>query len=81
MWLDIFDFEIAGDSNGGDLYTRLFGTKHWDLNMDLTAQPRTTPELVLIVYLGIFPGATLEFARSSVSGLSAVGPELIGLLP
>ena len=34
---------------------------------------------VLIVYLGVFPGATLELARSSVSGLSAVGPELIGL--
>ena len=37
--------------------------------------------VVLILYLGIFPGATLELARSSVSGLFAVGPELIGLLP
>ena len=37
--------------------------------------------VVLIVYLGIFPGATLELARSSVSGLSAVGPGLIGLGP
>jgi len=36
---------------------------------------------VLIVYLGVFPGATLELARSSVSGLSAVGPGLIGLVP
>ena len=35
----------------------------------------------LIVFLGIFPGWTLEFARSSVSGLSAVAPELIGLVP
>ncbi len=35
--------------------------------------------VVLIVYLGIFPGATMELARSSVSGFSAVGPELIGL--
>ncbi len=37
--------------------------------------------VVLIVYLGVFPGATLELARSSVSGLSAVGPELIGVGP
>ncbi len=37
--------------------------------------------VVLIVYLGIFPGATLELARSSVGGLSAVGTELIGLAP
>ncbi len=37
--------------------------------------------VVLIVYLGVFPGATLEFARSSVGGLSGVGPELIGLTP
>jgi len=37
--------------------------------------------VVLIVYLGVFPGATMEFARSSVSGLSAVGPDLIGLAP
>jgi NADH-quinone oxidoreductase subunit N len=37
--------------------------------------------VVLIVYLGVFPGATLELARSSVSGLSAVGPELIGVVP
>jgi len=37
--------------------------------------------VVLIVYLGIFPGATLELARSSVGGLSAVGTELIGLTP
>jgi len=35
--------------------------------------------VVLIVYLGVLPGAALEWARSSVSGLSAVGPELIGL--
>ena len=37
--------------------------------------------VVLIVYLGIFPGATLELAQSSVGGLSAVGPELIGSGP
>ncbi len=37
--------------------------------------------VVLIVYLGVFPGATMEFARSSVSGLSTVSPELIGLVP
>jgi hypothetical protein len=35
----------------------------------------------LIVFLGIFPGWTLEFARSSVSGLSTVAPDLIGLIP
>ena len=37
--------------------------------------------VVLIVYLGVFPGATMEFARSSVSGLSAAGPEILGLVP
>jgi NADH-quinone oxidoreductase subunit N len=37
--------------------------------------------VILIVYLGVFPGATMELARSSVSGLSAVGPDLIGLAP
>ena len=37
--------------------------------------------VVLILYLGIFPGATLELARSSVSLISALGPELIGLVP
>ena len=37
--------------------------------------------VVLIMYLGIFPGAALELARSSVSGLSAAGPALIGLVP
>ena len=36
---------------------------------------------LLIMYLGVFPGATLELARSSVSGLSAAGPGLIGLGP
>jgi len=36
--------------------------------------------VILIIYLGIFPGATMEFARSSVSALSAAGPELIGLV-
>ena len=37
--------------------------------------------VVLIVYLGVFPGATLELARSSVGALSAVGPGAIGLAP
>ena len=35
--------------------------------------------VILIVYLGVFPGATMDLARSSVSGLSAVSPDLIGL--
>ncbi len=37
--------------------------------------------VVLIVYLGILPGATMDLARSSVSGFSAVSPGLIGLAP
>jgi len=37
--------------------------------------------VILILYLGVFPGATMELARSSVTGLSAVGPDLIGLAP
>ena len=34
--------------------------------------------VILIVYLGIFPGVTMDLARASVSGLSSVGPDLIG---
>ncbi len=37
--------------------------------------------VVLIVYLGVFPGASMELARSSVEGMSGVGPGLIGLAP
>ena len=37
--------------------------------------------VILIVYLGIFPGATMDFARSGVSALSAASPESIGLAP
>ena len=37
--------------------------------------------VILIVYLGVFPGATMDLARSSVRGLSAVSPDLIGLVP
>ena len=37
--------------------------------------------VILIVYLGILPGATMELARSGVSALSPEGPELIGLVP
>ena len=37
--------------------------------------------VILIVYLGVLPGGTMDLARSSVSGLSTVGPELIGVAP
>ena len=37
--------------------------------------------VVLIVYLGIFPGAAMELARSSVEGPSLVDSGLIGLAP
>tara|TARA_Y100000590_G_scaffold470616_1_gene666996 strand:+ start:2620 stop:4116 length:1497 start_codon:yes stop_codon:yes gene_type:complete len=32
--------------------------------------------IVLVVYLGIFPDSALEFARSSIEGLSYIGPNL-----
>ena len=35
----------------------------------------------LVVYLGVFPGGALDFARSSVEGLSAVSEGLVGLAP
>jgi len=35
----------------------------------------------LILYTGIFPGATLEFARESVQGLGAIGGDLLGIAP
>jgi NADH:ubiquinone oxidoreductase subunit 2 (subunit N) len=37
--------------------------------------------VALILYLGIFPSATLDFARTSVQGLGAVGGGLLGLAP
>ncbi len=37
--------------------------------------------VVLIVYLGGFPGATLDLARSSVGALTAAGSGLVGLGP
>ena len=57
---------------------------------DVVADPIEVPfamrlaliaSVVLIVYLGVFPGATLDLARSSVGALSAVGPGSIGLAP
>jgi hypothetical protein len=35
---------------------------------------------MVVVWLGIFPGATLEFARASVAGLSALGG-MVGVAP
>jgi NADH:ubiquinone oxidoreductase subunit 2 (subunit N) len=37
--------------------------------------------VILIVYLGVFPGATMELARASVIGPASLGSELIGLAP
>jgi len=37
--------------------------------------------VAMILYLGIFPSAALDFARSSVQGLGAVGGGLLGLAP
>ncbi len=37
--------------------------------------------VALILYLGIFPSATLEFARVSVQGLGALGGALLGMGP
>ena len=37
--------------------------------------------VILILYLGVFPGATMDLARSSVAGLPSVGPALFGLAP
>jgi len=37
--------------------------------------------VAVILYLGIFPSAALDFARTSVQGLGAVGSGLIGLAP
>jgi len=37
--------------------------------------------VLLVVYLGVFPGGALEFARSSVEGLSSVGQGLVSLAP
>lgn len=37
--------------------------------------------VALILYLGIIPGAALEFAHSSVQGLGALGGSLLGMVP
>jgi NADH-quinone oxidoreductase subunit N len=61
-----------------------------DAPRDFTGEPIRVPiamrlalitGVVLIVYFGVFPGATMELARSSVSGLFVSGPALIGLAP
>jgi len=37
--------------------------------------------VALILYLGIFPGAALDFAHNSVQGLGALGGSLLGMAP
>jgi hypothetical protein len=37
--------------------------------------------VALILYLGIFPSAALDFAHSSVQGLGALGGSLLGMAP
>ena len=37
--------------------------------------------VALVLYLGIFPGETLELARASVQGLQLLGGDLIGMAP
>jgi NADH-quinone oxidoreductase subunit N len=37
--------------------------------------------VVIILYTGVFPGATMELARASVEGLSGVGLGLVGIAP
>ena len=37
--------------------------------------------VALILFLGIFPSAMLEFARASVQGLGSLGGGLLGLTP
>ena len=35
----------------------------------------------LVLYTGLFPGAALEFARTSVQGLGAMGCGILGTTP
>ena len=37
--------------------------------------------VALILYLGIFPSAVLEFAQASVQGLGTLGGSLLGMAP
>ena len=37
--------------------------------------------VVLILYTGVFPASTLEFARQSVQGLGALGGGMLGMVP
>ena len=57
------------------------GTASQPINVPVGMRVALVTGVILIVYLGVFPGATMEFARSSVTGLLDVGPGLIGLAP
>ena len=51
------------------------------ISVPLAMQLALVVGVVLVVYLGIFPGSTIDFARSSVEGLSAGGQGLVSLVP
>ena len=51
------------------------------ISVPLAMQLALVIGVVLVVYLGIFPGGTIDFARSSVEGLSAGGQGLVSLAP
>ncbi|MGD2071225.1 MAG: NADH-quinone oxidoreductase subunit N [Gemmatimonadota bacterium] len=55
--------------------------QHDGVFVPATARLALVAGVVLILYMGVFPGATMELARSSVEGLSGVGFGLLGMLP
>ena len=57
------------------------GTASQPISVPVGMRVALVTGVILIVYLGVFPGATMELARSSVTGLLDVGPGLIGLAP
>ena len=56
-------------------------TQHELVTAPLPMRVALLASVALILYLGVFPSATLDFARASVQGLGALGGGVIGLVP
>ena len=52
-----------------------------DLHVPLSMSVALLAGAAVVLWLGIFPGPTLDFARASVAGLTAVGSGLTGFAP
>ena len=54
---------------------------HAAIAVPLAMRVALVAAVVIVLYLGIFPGGALDFARSSVEGLASVGQDVLGVAP